>query len=145
MRSALKLDLLAVALKILAGQVLVLFELARPRPHVPPSISGVARQTPNVCWLRSEPVSQVVWARDGTIAAVITESSLRVVAGDSLQPIGDVTAPHANAAAFSDSSELLLTHQRAFKQDGNPGKNLIVRGPLAGHLLLIYKLGGTMA
>ncbi|KAK9805709.1 hypothetical protein WJX73_000716 [Symbiochloris irregularis] len=71
-----------------------------------------------------ENVSSVVWSNDGSAAAVLTERSIRVVEGGSLQTVTTIPAPQTNAVAFSQSGKLLLTHQRPFRIEGNPGKNL---------------------
>ena len=82
---------------------------------------------PCTCLCR-ESVSSVVWSKDGAQAAVLTDKGIRLVDSTSLHTTADIPAPQTNAAAFSDSGELLLTHQRPFRQDGNPGKNLMVGG-----------------
>ena len=68
----------------------------------------------------------MVWASDGAVAAVLTSSGVHLADGANLQRIAEVPAPQTNAVAFSDNNKLLITHQRPFRENGNPGRNLTV-------------------
>lgn len=87
-----------------------------------------------------ESVSSVIWSRDGSTAAVLTEDSIRVVEGNKLQTITQIPAPKTNAVAFSHSGELLLTHQRPFRIQDTPGKNLTVGFSRSRHSWLCSQL-----
>lgn len=84
--------------------------------------AGLTTEASPAC--AEEAVNSTIWASDGSNVAVINGQGIYVADGNSLASTAHLPAPQTNAAAFSGSSQLLLTHQRPSREQGNPGRNL---------------------